>query len=116
MVEFWGAKPDWIPANGLGAGDRSKRRAPTSGLAWRELRHPTATSRGRLASAGEDPIAEEVKDTHARPQLTRSGRNRGHAQPSRLFASAVGCVVASAPLRFGNGEKRQPRLLSMRIG
>jgi hypothetical protein len=40
-----------------------------------------------LASAGEDPMAEEVRDTRARLQLTRSGRDCGYAEPSRLFAS-----------------------------
>jgi DNA-binding transcriptional LysR family regulator len=31
-------------------------------------------------------------------------------------AGGAGGAVVSAPLRFGNGEERQPRLLSMRIG
>jgi hypothetical protein len=72
--------------NGQGAGDRSKRPVPM------------------LASLGGNSIIppppcadvwpalvrirwQAVKDTHARLQLTRSGRDCGYAEPSRLFAS-----------------------------
>jgi hypothetical protein len=59
-----------------------RRRRP----GWRELRRPAPTLLGRLASAVEDPMAEEVMDAHASLQLTRSRRDCGHAEPSRPFA------------------------------